>query len=153
MLQGDLLDRGAHFHPFLGRLRLLQLPVEAPAADSCQLAHALDAQAALQRHHVADLLVDAVAPESPRLRRRASIFCKTPLKKSTSRVFSASSRLSRPFSRRREATRVPGRDASSLGSIVSSFRRHLYRYCRVTPNSCANAATSSQFPIRSTAIR
>src|SRR5260370_17372094 len=57
----------------------------------CQLTHALDTQAALQGHHFSDLLVDAVSPEAPLFRRRASIFCKAPLKKSTSSVFSAKS--------------------------------------------------------------
>src|SRR3954465_5157862 len=63
------------------------------SADSHQLAHSLDTQAALHRHHLPDLVVDTVSPEPPPLRRRAPTFCKAPLKKSTSRVFSASRRF------------------------------------------------------------
>ena len=48
----------------------------------------------MQKHYFSDLLVDAVSPVSPRFWRRASTFCKAPLKKSTSRVFSANSRFS-----------------------------------------------------------
>src|SRR5438874_13706373 len=59
-----------------------------------QLTHPFNTQAALQRHHFPDLVVDAFAPESLPCWRRASIFCKAHLKKSSSRVFSASTRLS-----------------------------------------------------------
>jgi hypothetical protein len=89
------------------------------------MTHALDTQAALQEHHFPDLLVDAVSPESPRFWRRASTFCKAPLKKSTSMVFSASNRLSYRISFRWEAACVLGRNASSPGSTTSSFVRHL----------------------------
>jgi hypothetical protein len=43
-----------------------------------------------------------------------------------------------------EAVWLLGRDASSPGSTLSSFLRHLYRHRRVTPNSWANSPTSSQ---------
>ena len=46
-----------------------------------------------------------------------------------------------------------GREASSPGSMVSSFTRHLYRHRRVTPNSCVNSLTSSQVLRRSTVTR
>src|ERR1700730_13480542 len=94
MFQCDLLNCRSYFHLFLHRVLLLQRPVEASAAHRHHLAHALDAEAALQRHHFSDLAVDVISPE-PLLRwLRAAIFCKAPLKKSTSIVFSASSRLS-----------------------------------------------------------
>jgi hypothetical protein len=64
----------------------LQRTVETSATDRNQLAHALDTQAALQKYYFSDLLVDAVSPVSSRFWRRASTFCKAPLKKSTSRV-------------------------------------------------------------------
>ena len=83
MLQHDLLDRRPHFHLFFHRLPLLQRPVEARPAHLGQLTHPLDTQAALHRHHFPDLVVDAVAPESLLLWRRASTFCKAPLKKSS----------------------------------------------------------------------
>jgi hypothetical protein len=100
MLQGNLLDRRSHFHLFLNRLLFLQRPVKAPAADRHYLTHTLDTQAALQKHYFSDLLVDAVSPVSPRFWRRASTFCKAPLKKSTSRVFSAKSCFKRWISLR-----------------------------------------------------
>src|ERR1700740_1885131 len=93
MLQGDLLNRRPHLCLFLSWSLLLQRSVEARSTDAGQLTHALDTQAALQGHHFSDLLVDAVSPEAPLFRRRASIFCKAPLKKSTSSVFSARSRF------------------------------------------------------------
>jgi hypothetical protein len=87
-------------------------PVHAPAASDRagatylgQLTHPFNTQAALQRHHFPDLVVDAFAPESPLCCRRASIFCKAPLKKSSSRVFSASTRLSWLTSLRRVDSR------------------------------------------------
>jgi len=49
---------------------------------------------------ILDLVVDAISPE-PLLRwRRASIFCKAPLKKYTSKVFSAKSCFKRWISLR-----------------------------------------------------
>jgi hypothetical protein len=94
LLQGNLLYGRSHFHLLLSWLLFFQRAVETSATDRNQLAQALDTQAALQKHYFADLLVDAVSPESPRFWRRASIFCKAPLKKSTSMVFSASNRFS-----------------------------------------------------------
>src|SRR6185369_13309127 len=73
---------------------LLQRAIEAGATYLGQLTHPFNTQAALQRHHFPDLVVDAFAPEPPLCWRRASIFCKAPLKKSSSSVFSASTRFS-----------------------------------------------------------
>src|SRR4029077_16850718 len=47
----------------------------------------------LHRHYVPDLVVDAFWPELSFRWRRASTFCKAPLKKSTSSVLSASNRF------------------------------------------------------------
>ena len=63
------------------------------------------------------------------------------LKKSASRLFSVSSRLSCSISRRWKAVPVSYRDVSSSGSTISSFLRHLYKDHRVTSNSWANAST------------
>ena len=93
MFQGDPLNGGPHFHAFFQRYLLFQRPIEARTADPRRLTHALDTQAALHRHYFADLLEDAVSPDLLPLRRRASTFCKAPLKKSTSSVFSASTRF------------------------------------------------------------
>src|SRR3979411_1765036 len=98
MFEGNLLDCRSHLQLFFGRLLLFQRAVETSATDRNQLAHALDTQAALQKHYFSDLLVDPISPVSPLFWRRASTFCKALLKKSTSRVFSASSRFSCWFS-------------------------------------------------------
>jgi hypothetical protein len=100
MLEGNLLDGRSHFQLLLSWLLLFQRAVETSATDRNQLAQALDTQAALQKHYFSDLLVDAVSPVSPRFWRRASTFCKAPLKKSTSRVFSAKSCFKRWISLR-----------------------------------------------------
>jgi hypothetical protein len=78
MLQGDLLDHGSHFRLFFDRLPLFQRSVETSATDRNQLAHALDAQAALQKRYFSDLLVDPISPVSLLFWRRASTFCKAP---------------------------------------------------------------------------
>src|SRR5262245_56035998 len=98
MLQGNLLDHRSHLVLFFDRSLFSERSIETPATDRNQLAHALDTQAALQKHYFSDLLEDPISPVSPLFWRRASTFCKAPLKKSTSRVFSASSRFSRRFS-------------------------------------------------------
>ncbi len=72
----------------------------AVTPDRNQLAHALDTRAALQKYYFSDLLVDAVSPVSSRFWPRASTFCKAPLKKSASRVFSANNCFKRWISLR-----------------------------------------------------
>src|ERR1044072_1961684 len=94
MLEHNLLNYSPYFHLFLQRLLRLQGAIEASATYLGQLTHPFDTQAALQRHHLPDLVVDAFAPVTSCGWRRASIFCKAPLKKSTSRVFSAKARFS-----------------------------------------------------------
>src|SRR5918997_3427329 len=94
MFQHDLLNRGPHFHLFFQGQTSLQRAIEAGATSLGQLTHPFDTHAALQGHHSPDLVVDAFAPEPPLCWRRASTFCKAPLKKSSSKVFSASTRLS-----------------------------------------------------------
>jgi hypothetical protein len=93
MFHRDLLNRGSHFHLRLHRLWFLQPAVEACPVHLGQLTHALDRQAALQRHHFPELLVDAFSPDLLLCRRRASTFCKALLKKSSSSVFSARTRF------------------------------------------------------------
>src|SRR5215470_2251498 len=115
MLQRDLLDGLANLQLFLAWRAFLQRAIEARPAHTSQLTHALDTQTALHRHHFPDLVVDAVPPEPPLPWRRASILCKAPLKKSTSRVLSASSRFSWRFCLRSSRTR-----AFAVGSAPSS---------------------------------
>jgi hypothetical protein len=71
-----------------GRIAARQL------ADAGQLTHPLDTKVALHRHQFPDLVVDAVSPALVFFWRRASTFCKAPLKKSASSVLSASKRFS-----------------------------------------------------------
>src|SRR6185369_12830033 len=94
VLQHDLLNRSSYFHLFLHWLLLLQRAIEASATYLGQVAHPFNTQTALQRHHSPDLVVDAFAPVTSCSWRRASIFCKAPLKKSISKVFSANARFS-----------------------------------------------------------
>src|ERR1035437_10511569 len=70
----------------------------------------------LQRHHFLDFVVDAFSPLIPLFWRRASTFCKAPLKKSTSIVLSASSRFSWLTSLRSVDSREFPGDDSSPGS-------------------------------------
>src|ERR1700751_1345720 len=93
MFHRDLLNRRPHFHLLLDRPLFLQRAIEPRPTYRYQLTHALDTQAALPRHHFPDLVVDVVSPELLLRWRRASTFCKAPLKKSTSIVFSASKRF------------------------------------------------------------
>src|SRR3974377_801186 len=125
MLQGNLLDHRSHLGLFFGRSLPFHRSIETSATDRNQLAQALDTQAALQKHYFSDLLEDPASPVSPLFWRRASTFCKAPLKKSTSKVFSASRRFSRRFSFRQAAAWVLGRAVSSPGSSASRFAPHL----------------------------
>src|SRR5260221_6258872 len=100
MLEGNLLDYRSHLQLFFDRLLLFQPAVETSATDRHQLPQAFDAQVSFQKHYFSDLVVDAVSPVPPRFWRRDSTFCKGPLKKSTSRVFSAKSCFKRWISLR-----------------------------------------------------
>src|SRR5436853_1505805 len=90
VLHGNPLHLGSQLHILLDPIALLQGTVKPGPAYPCQPTHALDTETALHRHHFPDLLVDAVPPVFSLCWRRAPTFCKAPLKKSTSRVFSAS---------------------------------------------------------------
>src|SRR5215469_16535266 len=93
VLSEDLLNRRPHFHFLFYGFVLLQGPVQTGSADSRQLTHPLDTQFALHRHQLPDLVVDAVSPAGLLRWRRASTFCKAPLKKSASSVLSATNRF------------------------------------------------------------
>jgi hypothetical protein len=67
-----------------------------------------------------DFVVDAFSPEVPPFWRRASTFCKALLKKSTPKVFSASSRLSWLTSLRSVDSRGFSGGGSALMSTGSS---------------------------------
>ena len=68
---------------------------------------------ALQRRHRLDFVVDAFSPVMPLFWRRASTFCKAPLKRSSSSAFSASTRFNWLISFRSVDSRAfPGGDSS-----------------------------------------
>src|SRR2546423_7592735 len=119
MSQRDLLNGRPNLHIFFQRRVFLQRPIEARAADFGQLAHTFHTQAALHGHQLSDLLEDTVSPELPLLRRRASTFCKAPLKKSASSVFSPSTRFRSQICLRssRSWELEGGSFPSSMGSI------------------------------------
>src|SRR3974377_2362302 len=125
MFDGDRLNRGPYFHGLFVRETLLQRPIKAGSAHGGQLTHPLDTQATLQRHHFPHLVVDAVPPEPPLGWRRALIFCKAPLKKSTSIVFSASSRFAWCSCLRSDAACELASGSSWPGSTASKRSRHL----------------------------
>ena len=93
MLDSDLLNHAPHLHVFLDGCSVMQRTIKTGSADSGQLTHSLDAYAASQRHHFLDFVVDAFSALIPLFWRRASTFCKAPLKKSSSNVLSTSTRF------------------------------------------------------------
>src|SRR6185503_18839565 len=94
MFQEDLLNGRPQLHLSLLRLLFLKRAIKPGPTHLGQLTHPFNTQTALQAHHFPDLVVDALSPLSPLACRRAATFCKAPLKKSTSRVFSANNRFS-----------------------------------------------------------
>src|ERR1700756_1250462 len=93
MFDGDLLNGRSYLHVFLDSGLFLQGPVEPRSTHLGRVTHPLDTHAALHWHHSTDLVVDAFSPELPFRWRRASTFCKAPLKKSASTALSASRRF------------------------------------------------------------
>src|ERR1700752_2054582 len=127
MLQKDLLNGCPQLQLFPIGFGLLKRPIKAGAAYLRQLTHPLHADCALQRHHFPDVGVDVLPPELFLWRRLASILCKAPLKKSSSRVLSANTRFSRPTSfssspSRDFAGRPGARRITLSGSICSRQR-------------------------------
>src|ERR1700730_11340984 len=105
MLESDLLHHRPHFGLLqLGRL-FFQASVKSRPAHPCQITHPLHTQLALQLHYFPDLVVNASPPACARCWRRASIFRKAPLKKSTSKVLSANASFSLAFSSRSATSR------------------------------------------------
>src|SRR5205823_6503802 len=157
VLQDNALHLRSQLHILLHPIALLQLPIKSRPAYSCQPAHALDTQAALHRHHLPDLLVDAVTPVFSFFWRRAAILCKAPLKKSTSRIFSASSCLtSRNCCCKLSFSSSLGVKFSLIASgchFESNCRRQPYSRSRGTPNSLARLLILPATFIRSTAYR
>src|SRR6185312_14941237 len=111
-------------------------------------AHPFHTQPALHWHHFPDLVVDACAPVLPLFRRRASILCKAPCKKSTSSTLSASARFSFSTSFTSAASRCP------CGSCCGRSRRcrHRFKPRTSTPSSCATAPALSPASNRATAF-
>ena len=87
MFEDDLLNSSPQFSfLFLGCL-FSQAAIKPGAADLRQVTHPFHTEAALPRHYFPDFVVNAIPP---RCWRRFSTFRKALLKKSTSRLFSAS---------------------------------------------------------------
>src|SRR5712664_678533 len=150
MFQHHFLHRRPHHHVFFHRFLLLQAAVVSRPAYRRQLTHPFHTQTALHRHHSPDLVVDAFAPVLPSPRRRASILCKAPLKKSNSNTFSAKAR----FNRSTSLASTASRSRLASGCLSGSSRcRHRYNPRRSTPSSLANVPVFSPCFIRSTATR
>src|SRR6266705_2151172 len=150
MFQHHFLHRRPHHHVFFHRFLLLQAAVVSRPAHRRQLTHPFHTQTALHRHHSPDLVVDAFAPVLPSPRRRASILCKAPLKKSNSNTFSARAR----FNRSTSLASTASRSRLASGCLSGSSRcRHRYNPRRSTPSSLANVPVFSPCFIRSTATR
>src|SRR5579862_5270931 len=129
MFQHDPLNRGPHLHVLFCGFPLLQRAIETRAAHFCQLTHSLNAQIALHRHQLPDLLEDSIAPVLPPFWRRAPTFCKAPLKTSASSTFSPSTRLSSRTCLR--SSRSPEFAGGSYPSSAASIAlRHLYSWVR-----------------------
>src|SRR5438045_2907779 len=152
VLESNPLHLGSQLHILLYPVTGFQPTIKSGPAHACQSAHMLDTQTALQRHHLPDLLVDTVAPEVSLFWRRASIFCKAPLKKSTSRLFCASSCwVCRSCFPRLSFSRSGGAQASTAECDVIAFRQR-YSLSRGRPSSLANALMLELVFIRSSAI-
>jgi hypothetical protein len=147
---GDSLKGRPPVPVFCHRLLRAQRPINPRSADLRQMTHPFDTQGALPRHHVPDVGVDACAPAMPFRWRRASTVCTAPLKKSTSRTFSAHTRLSWWTSCRSVASRECS--GGPLRSRDSSFSRHGYHSRRLMPNAFARATMLSHGVSRFTAM-
>src|SRR5258708_1796319 len=106
MFQRDLLHHGAYFGLLDPRSLSFQKSIEPGPAYSAQLAHPFHTEIALQLHYFPDLVVNAAPPLCVGFGRRASIFRKAPLKKSTSMVLSAKASFSLVFSTRKAVSRA-----------------------------------------------
>src|SRR6267143_1887214 len=94
-------------HLLLSRPSLPQVSIEPGSTHLGQLAHSLDIQTASQRYPRSYFVVDTSPPEVHLCRRRAPILCKACLKKSTSIVLFANSRLRERICLRKISSREP----------------------------------------------
>src|SRR6266851_6945944 len=129
------------------------MPIESSSAYAGQVTHPLNPYTALQRHYAPDVLVNVGLPNPLFSRWRLSICCKAPLKKSTSKTFSASKRFRSRISRRNLDSRDFANTGSSPSSAHSLILCHRYKVCLATPSSLARCSMFSQHLKRSTAIR
>src|SRR5216683_4568982 len=129
------------------------MPIESSSAYAGQVTHPLNPWTALQRHYVPDAVVNASSPDLLFSSCRTAICCKAPLKKSTSKTFSASKRFRSRISLRNLDSRDFANTGSSPSSAHSLFLYHRYRVCLATPSSFAKCSMFSQHLKRSTAIR
>jgi hypothetical protein len=106
MLKDNILDRGSYGHFFFFSRPSSHVAIESSTANVRQTAHPLDTQVTLQWHLSLYFFVDAPSPRLFLRGRRALTLCKARLKKSTSRVLFANSRLSLRICLRRISSRV-----------------------------------------------
>ena len=139
ILQGNLRNGRSRGQLLLSRPASPQIAIKFSSADLCQMAHSLDAQAALQRHPCPYFTIDAFSPEAVPRQRRAPTFCKALLKKSTSIVLFASSRFSLVISFRR----MNSRDRVGEGIPSSNRSRQLYSSLRCMRSSLESLRTLS----------
>src|SRR5260370_34448554 len=92
------------------------MPIESSSAYAGQVTHPLNPWTALQRHYAPDVLVNVGLPNPLFSRWRLSICCKAPLKKSTSKTFSAGKRFRSLISIRN----IDSRDLAYTGTSPSS---------------------------------
>src|SRR5260370_34488684 len=93
MFQHNILNGRSQIRVLLSRPSVSQVSIESRPPHLRQMAHSLDTQTALQRHLRSYFVVDTSPPEAHPCRRRAPTLCKARLKKSTSIVLFASTRL------------------------------------------------------------
>jgi hypothetical protein len=93
MLQDDILNGRRQVYLLLSWPPISQVSIESRPAHLRQLAHSLDTQTTLQWHLRSYFVVDTSPPEANLCRRRALTRCKARLKKSTSIVLFANTRL------------------------------------------------------------
>ncbi len=148
MLQDDILNGRSQVHLFLSGPSIPQIAIESRPAHLGQLAQSLDIRAALQRHLRSYFVVDTSPPEARLCRRRAPTLCKARLKKSSSIVLFANTRLRARICLRN----MTSRERPIGGSVVcSNLSRQPYSRWRAIPSSRQSLEMLSHAFICSTA--
>src|SRR5882724_6287239 len=156
MLQRNFLDGIAHDHVLLDGFHFRQAPVVSCPAHLRQLAHSLHRQFALPLCPRLNFHVDADAPEPVLFGCPSLILRKAPLKKSSSKLLSASASFSRRFSSCNLlsflCSALSLRFACRGSGRPSNCHFHVYKSFRSIFSSRANASMLSHLRILSTAF-